>query len=43
MDFIINEQLAQKILNYLALKPYGEVAPLIAELMQLKKVEAPKE
>ena len=42
VKFEIEEKLAQAVLNYLAQKPYAEVAPLIAELMQLKKVEEVK-
>ena len=41
MKFEIEEKLAQDVLNYLAEKPYKEVMVLIAQLMQLKKVEEP--
>lgn len=32
-------ELAQKILNYLAVRPYNEVHQFIPALMQLKEVE----
>jgi hypothetical protein len=34
--FLIEEQLAQSVLNYLAQRPYHEVFQLIAELQQIK-------
>jgi uncharacterized iron-regulated protein len=43
MQFIIEETLAQQILTYLADRPYKEVMVLIGQLMQLKKIEEPKE
>jgi len=43
MDYIISEKLAQVLLNYLGERPYKEVAGLINQLMQLKKIEKPKE
>ena len=39
MKFIIEEQDAQSILNYLATKPFQEVFNLIPVLQNLKKVE----
>jgi hypothetical protein len=39
----ITEELAQAILNYLANRPYKKVMVLIDQLMQLKKIEEPKE
>ena len=42
MKFEISEETAQKVLNYLANQKYVEVAPLIAELMKLKKIEEPE-
>jgi hypothetical protein len=43
MDYIISEKLAQIILNYLGERPYKEVAGFINQLMQLKRIEKPKE
>ncbi len=40
--FLIEEQLAQNILNYLAEKPYKETAGLIQGLARLEKYEPPK-
>lgn len=37
-QFEISEELANKILQYLALKPYTEVATLIQELTQIKPI-----
>ena len=37
--FLLPEQLGQVILNYLAKQPYGEVAPMVGGIMNLK--EAP--
>lgn len=42
MDFIINEQTANKILNYLASKPFGEVHELIKELQTIKPLTQPQ-
>lgn len=42
MKFEITQELAQKVLNYLVLKPYGEVFVLIGELQQMKVIEEPK-
>jgi len=42
MEYTIDEKLAQVLLNYLGEKPYREVAGLINQLMQLKKIEKPK-
>lgn len=38
-NFIITEELANRILNYLAQRPFIEVAPLIQELQQIKLIE----
>jgi hypothetical protein len=43
MKFEIEEKLAQEVLNYLIDRPYKEVMVLIGQLMQLKKIEEPKE
>lgn len=37
--FEISEDLAQKVLNYLATKPYLEVAELVTQLQQIKPIE----
>lgn len=37
-QFIINEDLAASIVNYLAQKPFGEVAGLINGMQQLRPV-----
>jgi hypothetical protein len=37
MEYIIKEELANKVLNYLATKPYVEVAQIISELSKLEK------
>lgn len=37
--FLINEDLAQAILNYLQAKPFGEVANLITNLVKLEEVK----
>ncbi len=42
MDLKISQELAQKIMNYLVKQPYFEVAQLISELTQLKKIEEKK-
>jgi hypothetical protein len=41
--FEISEELALKILQYLDIKPYGEVARLIAEIQQIKPIDNEKE
>jgi len=41
-QFIIQEDLANAILQYLASKPYGEVFQLISALQQLRMFESPK-
>lgn len=43
MNFLISQDLAQELLNYLATKPFQEVFQLINKLQQLKKVEELKE
>lgn len=43
MNFLISQEFAQELLNYLATKPFQEVFQLINKLQQLKKVEEPKE
>jgi len=40
MTFEISAELAQKIANYLATKPFAEVAQLIQALSQLKPVQS---
>jgi hypothetical protein len=35
-QFQISQELAQKIINYLVEQKYREVAPLIAEMVQLR-------
>ena len=42
MEFIIKEETANKILNYLVKQPFIEVSQLIGELQQLKPL-TPKE
>ena len=37
-QFIINEQLANELVNYLASRPYIEVARLISSLNQMTEV-----
>jgi hypothetical protein len=37
-EYIISETLANKVLNYIASKPYVEVAQLISELGQLQEI-----
>ena len=37
--FEISEELAQKVLNYLATRPYMEVAELITQVQQIKPIE----
>lgn len=39
VQFVIEEKIADQILNYLAKQPYIEVADLIDELRKLKKKE----
>jgi len=41
-QFIIQEDLANAILQYLASKPYGEVFQLISGLQQLRMFESPE-
>ena len=41
-QFIIQEDLANAILQYLASKPYGEVFQLIGGLQQLSIMDAPE-
>jgi hypothetical protein len=41
-QFIIQEDLANAILQYLASKPYGEVFQLIGGLQQLKIMDVPE-
>ena len=43
MKFIIDEKLAQAILDYLIQKPYREVAALINDLLKLERVKEDKE
>lgn len=43
MKLEISQELAQKIINYLASKPFAEVFQLIGEMQQLKPVEVKKE
>ena len=40
-DYIISEQTANEILNYLAGQPYKEVAGMIAKLGQIKEFPPP--
>lgn len=40
--FEITEELANRILGYLATRPYQEVAALIQEVQQIKPIEQPK-
>lgn len=41
--FEISKELAEKILNYLAEKPFKEVAGMVQELSQIKPVAKPVE
>jgi len=43
MEYKIKEEVANSILNYLASKPYSEVAKLITELQKIEPIEEPKE
>jgi len=36
MEFLVKEQLLQALLNYLATRPFNEVAGLITEMQKLK-------
>lgn len=40
-QFQISEELASKVLSYLATRPYQEVAALINEVQQIKPIEEP--
>lgn len=42
-QFIITEELAQTILNYLATRPYAEVSQLVPRLQSVKPFVEPKE
>lgn len=42
-EFIINSQLAQAVLNYLATRPYAEVWEMIAQITQLQPVTTPEQ
>ena len=41
--FEVKKETLEKVLNYLARKPFIEVQQLIAELQQAKKIEEKKE
>jgi hypothetical protein len=43
MKLIIEQELAQVILNYIATKPYAEVFQLIVQLQQLPQLPEVKE
>ena len=43
MKFIIDEKLAQAILDYLIQKPYREVAALINDILKLERIKEDKE
>jgi hypothetical protein len=42
MNYIMTQELGQKVLNYLAERPYGEVFALIAEFQAMKPEEKPE-
>lgn len=42
MKFEITGELANKVLSYLATRPYQEVAALIQEVQTIKPIEEPK-
>jgi len=42
-EFIITEELANKLLNYIVAKPYIEVFQLVQQLQTLKPVEVKPE
>ncbi len=42
MDFKLSEETINKVLNYLASKPYIEAAPLINDLQKATPIEEPK-
>ncbi len=43
MNYIISQELAQTLLNYIATKPYAEVFQLIGQLQALKPEKEPQE
>jgi len=40
MSYVISQELAQALLNYLAARPYAEVFELVAAVQALPEVEA---
>jgi len=42
MDYLVSQELLQKIFNYLVTKPCNETMPLVLEIQKLKPAEKPE-